>query len=103
MSETPPPLPSNRMEDSLGARMALPVGRSGWAIASGYLGLFSILLLPAPLALLTGILALREIKKKANTPNPAYGKGRAWFGIIMGTLGMLAMMALIALALLERQ
>ena len=91
------------MEDNLGARMALPVGRSGWAIASGYLALFSILLLPAPLALLTGILALREIKIKANTPRPAYGKGRAWFGIIMGTLGTLALIAFIVLTLLRRE
>ena len=90
------------MGDSFGSRLVLPVGRSGWAIASGYLALFSILLLPAPLALLTGILAVREIKAKANSPVPVYGMGRAWFGIIMGTLGTLAMIALIVSALLQR-
>ncbi len=65
-----------------GIRMLLPVGRSGWAIASGYLGLISILLIPAPLALLTGILAIREIRR-----NPKkHGMGRAIFGIVMGAL-----------------
>jgi hypothetical protein len=61
-------------------RMILPVGRSGWAIAAGYLALFSVLLVPAPFALGTGIAALYDIKK-----NPVkLGKGRAIFGIAMG-------------------
>jgi hypothetical protein len=69
-------------------RMVLPVGTSLWAIASGYLGLFSVLCLPAPLALLTGILALVEIRR-----NPLkHGMGRAIFGIIMGTLGSLGLL-----------
>jgi hypothetical protein len=71
-----------------GMRMLLPVGRSTWAIASGYLGLISVLILPAPLALWTGIMALREMKR-----NPKkHGKGRAIFGIIMGGLGTLAIL-----------
>lgn len=58
----------------------VPVGRSGWAIAAGYLALCSILLVFAPFALACGIMGLRSIKK-----NPGLGgKGRAWFGIIMG-------------------
>ncbi|MBP7089188.1 MAG: DUF4190 domain-containing protein [Candidatus Omnitrophica bacterium] len=61
-------------------RIILPVGRSGYAIAAGYLALFSVLLIPAPLALLFGILAVRDIKK-----NPKkHGMGRAIFGIVMG-------------------
>ena len=40
-----------------GMAMLLPIGVSGWAIASGYLGLFSVLLLPAPLAVITAALA----------------------------------------------
>ena len=90
------------MGDSLGARIALPVGRSGWAIASGYLGLFAILLIPAPLALFTGIMALREINIKKNTPKPVYGKGRAWFGIVMGVLGTLALILIIIPLLFTR-
>lgn len=60
----------------------VPVGRSGWAIAAGYLGLFSVLLVFAPFAVVCGVMALRSIKK-----NPGLGgKGRAWFGIGMGGL-----------------
>ena len=58
----------------------LPVGRSGFAIAAGYLALFSVLVVPAPLALLFGILALRDIKKHPEKS----GRGRAWFGIVFG-------------------
>ena len=36
--------------DDPAMRMLLPVGRSGWAIAAGYLGLFSFIIFPAPLA-----------------------------------------------------
>ena len=68
-------------------RMLLPVCRSGWAIASGYLALFSVLLVFAPFALLTGILAVRDIK---NHPEK-HGLGRAWFGIVMGALFSLAL------------
>ena len=64
-------------------RMILPVGRSGWAIASGYLGLCSVLIFPAPFALATGIVAVREMRR-----NPKlHGMGRAIFGIVMGGIG----------------
>jgi hypothetical protein len=83
-----PPLPYQtdhqqqpKYDPVLGAM--IPIGRSGWAIAAGYLGIFSVLLIFAPFAILTGILALRDI-----AANPEkHGKGRALFGIIMGTLG----------------
>jgi len=71
--------------------MILPVGRSGWAIAAGYLGLVSILLFPAPFALLTGILAVVDIQK-----HPArHGMGRAVFGIVMGSLGTILLAAML--------
>ncbi len=63
-------------------RMVLPIGRSGWAIVAGYLGLFSVLFVFAPFALLAGVLGLREIKRKPEL----MGTGRAWFGIVMGGL-----------------
>lgn len=66
----------------LGMRLLLPVGRSGFAIAAGYLGLFSVLFLPAPLALLFGILAVRDIQKNPKKS----GLGRAIFGIVMGVI-----------------
>jgi hypothetical protein len=77
-----PRLPTKPMGADPGMRMLLPVGRSFWAIASGYFGLLSILMIFAPFALITGILAVLDIKK-----NPEkHGMGRAIFGIIMGAL-----------------
>jgi hypothetical protein len=74
--------PEYDMGQDPGMRMLLPVGLTGWAIASGYLGLISVLLIPAPFAILTGILAIRTIRR-----NPKkHGMGRAIFGIIMGTI-----------------
>ena len=90
-----PPLPRAKdMGDDAGIRMLLPVGRSGWAIAAGYMGLFSVLLFPAPLALIFGILAIRNIRRSRNDAHPKHGLGRAWFGVIMGALGTLALIAI---------
>ena len=58
----------------------IPIGRSGFAIAAGYLALFSVLLLPAPFALLFGILAVCDIKRHPEKS----GRGRAWFAVVMG-------------------
>jgi hypothetical protein len=72
-----------RLGDDPALRWVLPVGRSGWAIAAGYLALFSVLLFPAPFALATGIVGIVVIKR-----NPSkHGMGRAVFGVVMGALG----------------
>jgi uncharacterized RDD family membrane protein YckC len=69
--------------DPAALRLLLPVGRSGWAIVAGYLGLFAVLLVPAPFALAAGLLAVADLRR-----NPKlYGMGRAVFGIVMGVLG----------------
>jgi Domain of unknown function (DUF4190) len=82
---TPLPLPVAAPQ-SIGQdpvmRMILPVGRSGWAIAAGYLGLFAVTLLPAPLALLFGIIAIVDIRRHPDR----HGMGRAIFGIVMGLI-----------------
>jgi hypothetical protein len=65
-----------------GMRWLIPVGRSVWAIAAGYLGLLSVSMVLAPLAVIFGIVAIRDIKKHPNR----HGLGRAWFGIIMGAI-----------------
>lgn len=90
--ELPGAPPSKKdMGQNAGWRLLLPVGRSGWAIAAGYLGLFSVLVIPAPFALLCGILAIRDIQK-----NPQkHGMGRAIFGIIMSICGLLILYALL--------
>ena len=84
----PPPIPSPRVHakplgDDPVARALLPVGRTGWAIVAGYLGLLSFLIVPAPLALLVGILAVFDLKRRPDK----HGLGRAVFAIIMGLAG----------------
>ncbi len=61
-------------------RMVVPIGCSGWAIVAGYLGLLSLLPVFGVAACVFGLLALNDIKKHPDK----HGKGRAWFGIIMG-------------------
>tara|TARA_B100000315_G_C14284774_1_gene454685 strand:+ start:90 stop:440 length:351 start_codon:yes stop_codon:yes gene_type:complete len=70
-------------DDSAIMRMLLPVGRSGLAIAAGYAGLFALLVFPAPLALVLGILAIRDLRKHPTK----HGMGRAIFGVVIGALG----------------
>ena len=76
-SPGPTPLPPGA-DPSL--RYLMPIGRSGWAIASGYLGLVSVLCIFAHFALGTGLVALRDL----NRDPELLGRGRAWFGTIMG-------------------
>ncbi|MBX9788615.1 MAG: DUF4190 domain-containing protein [Pirellulales bacterium] len=63
--------------------MLLPVGRSILAIHAGYLGLFAVLIFPAPIALLVGVLAVIDIRRHPKK----HGLGRAIFGIVMGAAG----------------
>ena len=80
-----------------GMRMILPVGRSSLAIIAGYLGLFSLIIFPAPLALIFGILAVIDIRK-----NPKkHGLGRAIFGIIMGIIFSVPLVLLIIALILK--
>jgi len=80
-----PPSPS--IGDDAVVRMLIPVGRSIWAIAAGYVGLISVLLIPAPIALFLGIMAIRDIKRHPEK----HGMGRAIFGLVMGGLFTLAL------------
>jgi hypothetical protein len=73
--------------DDAGIRMLLPVGRSFWAIAAGYAGLFAVLFIPAPIALILGIVAIRDIRRHKEK----HGMGRAIFGLVMGLLFTLAL------------
>jgi hypothetical protein len=80
-----------KLGDDAALRWLLPVGRSPWAITAGYLGLFSILLVFGPLAVGSGILGLRQIKR-----NPRmHGKGRAVFGIVAGSLATCVLLRLL--------
>jgi len=80
-----PFVPTPTMEDlgdNAGIRMLLPVGRSLWAIAAGYFGLFSVLFFPAPIALVLGIVAIIDIRRHPKR----HGMGRAIFGLVMGLI-----------------
>ncbi len=88
------PAPQKEMGQDPALRMLLPVGRSPWAIAAGYLGLFSFCGVGAPFAILTGVLALRDIRLHPEK----HGKGRAIFGIVAGVLGLVMLGAMLASA-----
>jgi len=93
IQETAQAVVTTDLADSAAARMLLPVGRSGLAIAAGYAGLFALLIFPAPLALLLGLLAVRDLRR-----NPTkHGMGRAVFAITTGALGT-AMLVWVLLA-----
>jgi hypothetical protein len=96
----PPPQPA--LGDDAGVRMLLPVGRSGWAIAAGYLGLFGLAILPAPLALVVSLVAIRDIRRSRATGSPKHGMGRAIFGLVVGVLGTAILMLVAAASVLTR-
>ena len=63
----------------------LPTNRDGFAVAAGYLALFSFV--PNPLtsipAIVCGWVALRRMPGTGRL-----GRGRAWFGIVVGGLSL---------------
>lgn len=76
----------------------VPVGRSDMAIIAGYVGLFAVIGIGAPFAILFGILALRDIKRKPELG----GRGRAIFAIVMGVVFTVLYGAMIISALMPR-
>ena len=86
------------LSEDPGMRLLLPVGRSVYAIVAGYLGLLSPLLLPAPLALLFGFLALRDMRQHPER----HGMGRAIFGMVMGGIFTFGLAGMIVMAILHK-
>jgi hypothetical protein len=89
--------PTQTGQDST-MRLLLPVGRSGMAITAGYLGLFSVMLVPAPFALLFGFLGMRDIRRSKDSANPKHGMGRCIFGMITGSIGTAFLLVLLFFA-----
>jgi hypothetical protein len=89
--------PRDPVMDDPAMRMLLPIGRSAWAIAAGYLGLFSFIVFPAPLALILGIIAIRDLRKHPEKR----GMGRAIFGLVMGGLGTCVLLFALSMMLVE--
>ena len=90
-------VPTYDVGQDAGMRLLLPVGRSIWAIAAGYAGLFAFIFFPAPLAIILGIVAIRDIKKHPEK----HGMGRAIFGLvagIVGTIGLVGMIVALSLS-----
>lgn len=91
----------NAPTPSAADRMLMPVGRPPSAIAAGYLGLLSFLplvgILLGLMAVIFGVRALGQI----NRDEGLSGRGRAWFGIIVGGLVILAQVALIVVIVIE--
>lgn len=83
----PPRAPApTRAGDDPGIRMLLPVGRSGWAIAAGYLGLVAWLIWPlGPFSIIAAELGRRQI---AADPHK-HGTGRVVLGYVGGVIGTL--------------
>jgi hypothetical protein len=74
-------------------RWLAPVGRSPLAIAAGYAGLFAVIIPLAPIALVLGILAIRDVRR-----NKRHGMGRAIFGVVTGGIGTI-LLAILLLAI----
>ena len=81
--------PADANNDPL--RFVIPVNPSGWAVAAGYVGLVSVLMLPAPIAIILSVIALRDLKKNPQKT----GQARAIFGLIMGIFFSLAFIAML--------
>jgi hypothetical protein len=88
----------SRLGDDPVMRAILPVGRSGWAIAAGYLGLFSLLFVPGPFAVITAVIAIFDIKRHPEK----HGMGRAVFGLVLGLFGSAVLLMFLVPALLQR-
>lgn len=72
-------------DDDAALRLIVPIGRSGWSIAAGYLGLLSLIFPLGVFAFVFGIIAIRDLRKHPDK----HGAGRAWFGIVAGGFSVL--------------
>jgi hypothetical protein len=78
-----------------GLEMLLPVNRAPLAIVAGYLGIFSLLLIPGPIAVAVSVMALRQFKTKPDVG----GRGRAWFGLVAGSVASLILLIAVLTAI----
>lgn len=82
----PAVLPAGAAHDDL--RWVLPVGRTWQSVAAGYVALFAVLVWPlGPACLALGVAGLRAADRKG-----LGGRGRSWFGVVVGALSTLAML-----------
>ncbi|MBM4090976.1 MAG: DUF4190 domain-containing protein [Planctomycetes bacterium] len=92
---SPPP---HSVGDDPAMRILLPVGRSLWAIAAGYAGLFSLFCAaPGPIAVVLGLIAIRDIRQHPDR----HGMGRAVFAIVTGVFGTIVLGVLLVVMLIN--
>ncbi len=89
-----PVAPTSGAGDANDLALILPVNTNGWAIAAGYLGLFSVLGIFGPLALLCGAITLVQLKRRPGSR----GHVRAWLGVVMGSLGSILLILFVIAA-----
>jgi hypothetical protein len=77
--------------EAINASSIVPIGRSGLSIIAGYLGLFALVPILAPISLFVSILALHRLQNDTGK----LGKGRAIFGLLMGFFGTIALIYLL--------
>ena len=77
-------------------RFLTPAGRPASAIAAGYLGLFSLLPFFGIFAIIAGVVAQRTLRRNPHV----LGRGRAWFGLVMGLVMTLVYAIPIILAII---
>ena len=89
----PPPAPPDYEPPRAAARLVVPA--RGWTRAARWLGLLSVLVIPAPLAVVAGVRALREGHRSG-------ASDRRWaiFGIVMGAVFSAVLVWLIVAAAL---
>lgn len=76
----------------------MPIGVSPWAIAAGYLALFGLLVVPAPLALIAGLMADRDLRRRPHLR----GRGRTRFALVVGFLGTTLIVISVILLIFNR-
>jgi hypothetical protein len=78
----PTPTPPVKSTEEKVIEWVVPINRSGWAIAAGYVALFNLpFAFLGPISVILGIIGLLDAKKKNKR-----GKGRALFAIIYGAI-----------------
>ncbi len=93
---SPPPRPPDPPE-ARALRWLLPVDRSLLSMMAGYAGLFSILLIPAPIALILGIVAIIDLRRRPGR----LGMGRSVFAVVAGGLGSAVLVLALAVAIAQ--
>ena len=80
MAQTPTQSAKEKSTEQKVLEWTVPINRSPWALAAGYVALFSFpFIILGPIAVALGIVGLNDAKKRQKR-----GKGRSIFAIVYG-------------------